>query len=103
MEHGEEVDHTDIIAPRNPAAPPAVLRQVHRCLRQPAKQNSPKSIILFYKPLDTSLLVYMTLFVKASYTIITPKQFVLVLKSISFRVVKTIPKRPKQIVLLLQR
>ena len=38
----------------------------------------------------------MTLFTKASYTIITPKQFVLVCKRLSFRVVEAIPTRPKQ-------
>ena len=45
----------------------------------------------------------MTLFAKASYTIIPPTQFVLVCKRLSFRVVETIPTRPKQIVLLLKK
>ena len=62
-----------------------------------------KRIILHINLLNINLLDDMTLFEEASYTIITPKQFVLVIKSISFSVVETISKRPKQIVLLLQR
>ena len=62
-----------------------------------------KSIIIDDNLLNICLFGHMTLFTKASYTIITPKQFVLVCKRLSFRVVETIPTRPKQIVLLLKK
>ena len=61
-----------------------------------------KSIIIGANPLNICMFGNMTLFAKASYTIITAKQFVLVCKRLSLRGEKMLPSIPKQIVLLLQ-
>ena len=61
-----------------------------------------RSIIIGANLLNICLFGYMTLFAKASYTIITPKQFVLVLKVPFLYRFKTILTTPKQVVLLIE-
>jgi len=57
-----------------------------------------KSIIIDANPLIICLFSDMTLFAKASYTIITPKQIVLVCKRLSLRDEKMLSSISKQIV-----
>jgi len=61
-----------------------------------------KSIIIDANLLIICLFGDMTLFAKASYTIITPKQIVLVLKVPFLYRFKTILTTPKQFVLLIE-